>query len=130
MSPIEEQIRIAEIIRRIDRLTPMVKADGWATYTRLVAELTDRIESNYPEPCWQEFNLGLHHQLPCGCIGATIEISHVYHVSRCLSCERGWHHMRGDGAPCKMWDGQPQGEPVFVLQPEMILGVDKQDESS
>lgn len=43
----EEIARINDLIRRIRRLIPQVRDDGWPTITRLTEELLDRIEGDY-----------------------------------------------------------------------------------
>lgn len=128
MSPVEEKIRIADLLRRIDHLTPSVRNDGWLTYTRLVSELTDRIAAQFPSPEWKKLNLGIHHKLPCGCMGADIKSSQVYRITECQACGRGWWHSGVRGWGCTMLDGKPQGEPVLILSEKMV--VDSQDESS
>ena len=58
-------------------------------------------------------------QLPCGCINADIWNSAEAEQAYCASCGRGWWHMGRRAGYCVMFDGKPQGEPVFILTDRM-----------
>ncbi len=119
MTADEERTRICDIIARIRKLTPAVRDDGWSTYARLVEELTDRVQKNYPDPQWKYIQTSW--QLPCGCIGPDIKSSKSLRQSTCTHCHRGWWHMGVRGGSCTMLDGQPQGEAVLILTHEMMI---------
>lgn len=66
------------------------------------------------------------HQLPCGCTGGRFRSSQELGEAMCCECGRSWDHMRGDGSPCKMHDGLPQGKKrlIFDASKELPCGCD------